>query len=139
MRDHVATSKAKGLPSPVREGIPGPFGLNGLRRSDLISLGRSLLDSSGCHLAAGLGHLLAVLVGMEVHDPSAADADDVSTGVEVRLTGSRRCMSEPLHGNEQVPRRARHDHLANLEAQLEETKQPLEPAANAVTAMALAA
>lgn len=35
VRDHVATSKAKGLPSPVREGIPGPFGIDGLTRGDL--------------------------------------------------------------------------------------------------------
>jgi hypothetical protein len=82
--------------------------------------------------------LLAVLVGMEVHDPAAVDPDDVGALVEVRLSGLGSRVPDPLDADEEVPRLPGNEHALNVEAEVVETEHALEPAANRVAAMALA-
>lgn len=118
------------------------------RRGQLLTtrLG-SVHDRGGCglfdpgvgHFPARLRDFLAVLVGMEVHDSAAVDPDDVGARVHVRLSGLGSRVRDPLDADEEIPRRSGNEHALNVEAEVVQPEQALEPAANRVAGMALAA
>src|SRR5207253_242548 len=100
----------------------------------------SLRDPYLGHLPAGVGDLLAVLIGVKVRDSAAPDVDQVEAFVLVRLAGLRASVGEPLDAHGHIPGRARNDHLPDLETQLViQSEEPLEPGPHCVAAVALAA
>jgi hypothetical protein len=82
---------------------------------------------------------LAVLVSMEIHDPTAAEPNDVGALVAVWLSQPGSCVSDPLDADDQVPRRPSDEYALNVEPQVVQTEQPLKPASNRIAAMTLAA
>jgi hypothetical protein len=96
-------------------------------------------DAHRRHPLACLCDLLAVLVGVEVGDPTAADVDDVGSLVHIRLTRRRRDMSNPLDRHQDVPRGPARDNAPYLESQLRaESVETLEPNLYSVPAVPFA-
>src|SRR6059058_1834554 len=101
--------------------------------------GSGLFDPRLSHSPARVGDFLAVFVGMEIHDPAAADTDDVGALVDVRLSGLGCRAPDPLDADVEVPRRPDNEHALNVEMKVVQTEQALEPAVHRVAAMAFAA
>src|SRR5437588_12118022 len=76
---------------------------------------------------------------MEIHDAAAADTDDVGTLVDVWLAGLGCRVPDPLDADHEIPRQPGNEHPLNVETEVVKAEQALEPAADRVAAMALAA
>src|SRR5207244_6082280 len=80
------------------------------------------------HQTTCIGDLLAVLIGVEVDDPAAANADHMGAFVLIRRSRSRRGVTEPLDRDEDVPRRTGDDHSFDVERELIKAEHSFKPA-----------